>query len=235
MASVEEAGQVRLIAVMTPPHRVILHSSRDTPERDVLCALANHLRSASRPIPGVLGPRPLAEAFADVWTKLSGQRTSQGLVMTVYELRQIRDPGNASGTYRRATDTARDLLETWVDAFSTGRFTAAHPGARKWAPSRGASPSATTVSGRTAASRCPMPPGSGRRRRGWPSTPSTPPRLCAARSYATSCVAALCHEILAAGKRFCTLFADVENSTVNDIYQRRGFEPLGEFVELDFE
>ena len=71
MASVEEAGQVRLIAVVTPPHRVILHSSRDTPERDVLCALANHLRSASRPIPGVLGPRPLAEAFADVWTKLS--------------------------------------------------------------------------------------------------------------------------------------------------------------------
>ena len=79
---------------------------------------------------------------------------------------------------------------------------------------RGASPTATTVSGRTAASRCPMPPGPGRRRRGWPSTPSTPPRLCAARSYATSCVAALCHEILAAGKRFCTLFADVENPTV---------------------
>jgi hypothetical protein len=117
MASVEEGGQVRLIAVMTPPHRVILHSSRDMPERDVLCALANHLRSASRPIPGVLGPRPLAEAFADVWTKLSGQRTSQGLVMTVYELRRIRDPGNASGTYRHATDADRDLLETWVDAF----------------------------------------------------------------------------------------------------------------------
>ena len=155
--------------------------------------------------------------------------------MTVYELRQIRDPGNASGTFRSATDTARDLLETWVDAFSTGRFTATRPGARKWALSRGASPTATTVSGRTTASRWPMPPGPGRRRRGWPSTPSTPPRLCAARSYATSCVAALCHEILAAGKRFCTLFADVENSTVNDIYQRRGFEPLGEFVELDSE
>ena len=48
-------------------------------------------------------------------------------------------------------------------------------------------------------------------------------------------VAALCHEILAAGKCFCTLFADVENPTVNGIYQRLGFEPLGEFVELDFE
>ena len=37
------------------------------------------------------------------------------------------------------------------------------------------------------------------------------------------------------GKRFCTLFADVENPTVNGIYERLGFEPLGEFVELDFE
>ena len=34
---------------------------------------------------------------------------------------------------------------------------------------------------------------------------------------------------------FCTLFADVENPTVNGIYQRLGFEPLGEFEELDFE
>ena len=37
--------------------------------------------------------------------------------MTVYELRQIRDPGNASGTFRHATDADRDLLESWVDAF----------------------------------------------------------------------------------------------------------------------
>lgn len=80
-----------------------------------------------------------------------------------------------------------------------------------------------------------MPPGPARRRRGWPSTPSTPLRALRGKGYATSCVAALCHEILAAGKRFCTLFADVENPTVNGIYQRLGFEPLGEFVELDFE
>lgn len=61
------------------------------------------------------------------------------------------------------------------------------------------------------------------------------PKALRGKGYATSCVAALCHEILAAGKRFCTLFADVENPTVNGIYQRLGFEPLGEFVELDFE
>ena len=220
---------------MTPPHRVILHSSRDTPERDVLCALANHLRSASRPIPGVLGPRPLAEAFADVWTKLSGQRTSQGLVMTVYELRQIRDPGNASGTYRRATDTARDLLETWVDAFSTGRFTAARPGARKWAPSRGASPTATTVSGRTTASRCPMPPGPGRRRRGWPSTPSTPPRLCAARATPPPASPPSATRSWPQASASAPSSPTWKTPRFNGIYQRLCFEPLGEFVELDFE
>ena len=53
------------------------------------------------------------------------------------------------------------------------------------------------------------------------------PKSLRGKGYATSCVAA--------GKRFCTLFADVKNPTANGIYQRLGFEPLGEFVELDFE
>ena len=61
------------------------------------------------------------------------------------------------------------------------------------------------------------------------------PNQLRGKGYASSCVAALCREILSGGKRFCTLFADVENPTANGIYQRLGFEPLGEFVELDFE
>ena len=234
MASVEEGGQVRLIAVMTPPHRVILHSRQDTPEHDVLCALANHLRSASRPIPGVLGPRPLAEAFADVWTKLSKQRTAQGLAMTVYELRRIHDPGNASGSYRHATDADRDLLETWVDAFHWEIHGRAPLGQEVGAVSRrlaagdyriwedGGEPVSYAARSR------PTPTGMA-------INAVYTPKALRGKGYATSCVAALCHEILAAGKRFCTLFADVENPTVNGIYQRLGFVPLGEFVELDFE
>ena len=61
------------------------------------------------------------------------------------------------------------------------------------------------------------------------------PRAFRRRGYASACVAALCNEILSTGKSFCTLFADVANPTANGVYQRLGFQPLGEFLEFDFE
>jgi predicted GNAT family acetyltransferase len=60
------------------------------------------------------------------------------------------------------------------------------------------------------------------------------PKALRGRGYAAACVGALCAEILNSGKSFCTLFADIANPTANGIYQRLGFKPLGEFVELDF-
>jgi predicted GNAT family acetyltransferase len=52
--------------------------------------------------------------------------------------------------------------------------------------------------------------------------------------YASACVAALSQRQLDAGKRFCTLFTDLSNSTSNALYQRVGYRPLAEFVEIRF-
>ena len=52
----------------------------------------------------------------------------------------------------------------------------------------------------------------------------TPPEL-RGRGYATSLVAELTEQRLAAGLRFCFLFTDLGNPTSNAIYARIGYEP----------
>jgi predicted GNAT family acetyltransferase len=54
------------------------------------------------------------------------------------------------------------------------------------------------------------------------------------KGYATACVAALSQRLLTGGRHFCTLFTDLANPTSNRIYQRIGFEALGDFEEWVF-
>ncbi len=61
----------------------------------------------------------------------------------------------------------------------------------------------------------------------------TPPRL-RGRGFAAACVSAVVAERLAAGADRCVLFTDLNNPTANAVYQRLGFEPVSEHLEIDF-
>jgi hypothetical protein len=54
------------------------------------------------------------------------------------------------------------------------------------------------------------------------------------RGYATSCVAALCRELLR-DFRFIVLFTDISNPVPNSIYKRIGFEPYSDAAQYTFE
>ena len=47
--------------------------------------------------------------------------------------------------------------------------------------------------------------------------------------YATSCVAELSQRLLDLGYQFCTLFADLANPISNSIYQKIGYQPIGDY------
>ena len=53
--------------------------------------------------------------------------------------------------------------------------------------------------------------------------------------YATACVAELCKREFAAGRSFVTLYTDLANPTSNAIYQRIGFEPVCDAVDMVFD
>ena len=51
------------------------------------------------------------------------------------------------------------------------------------------------------------------------------------RGYATACVATLSQALLDQGNQYCCLYADLANSTSNNIYQRIGYRPLCDFAD----
>jgi predicted GNAT family acetyltransferase len=55
------------------------------------------------------------------------------------------------------------------------------------------------------------------------------------RGYGSAVTAAVTAERLAAGRRFCFLYTDVENPTSNRIYTRLGYEPVCESVDYAFD
>jgi predicted GNAT family acetyltransferase len=62
----------------------------------------------------------------------------------------------------------------------------------------------------------------------------TPPES-RGRGYASACVATLSEHLLAAGRRFCFLYTDLANETSNALYQRIGYERIGEAVDYRFD
>ena len=60
----------------------------------------------------------------------------------------------------------------------------------------------------------------------------TPPKY-RCRGYATATVAALSRQLLAEGKAFCCLYTDAANATSNAIYERIGYRPIRDDVEIE--
>jgi predicted GNAT family acetyltransferase len=52
--------------------------------------------------------------------------------------------------------------------------------------------------------------------------------------YATACVAALSRRALDEGARFCCLYTDLANPVSNRIYQRIGYTPIGDAIDIEF-
>jgi predicted GNAT family acetyltransferase len=48
-------------------------------------------------------------------------------------------------------------------------------------------------------------------------------------------VAAVSQMSLDSGKKFCTLYTDLDNPTSNSIYQKNGYKPVGDSTVYRFE
>jgi predicted GNAT family acetyltransferase len=55
------------------------------------------------------------------------------------------------------------------------------------------------------------------------------PRPLRGKGYGTAIITALSQHLLDQGRRFCFLFADLDNPTSNSIYQKVGYQPVCDF------
>ncbi len=237
LATVERAdGDVVMAAIRTPPRFLVLSRSEDL---DAPNALLDDVLALYPDLPGLLGPRALAEGAADGWARRTGQISRRTLAERIYELSRVIPPPPVSGRRRPATLQDQELLLDWLTAFvaesgtgGTGR----DPGAEARATLRrrlggqegglefwedGDPVSLAGYGG-------PTPTGI---RLG----PVYTPPAARGHGYASALVADLSQALLASGRQRCFLFTDLANPTSNRLYQRIGYRPVTDIEEYQFQ
>ncbi len=231
LAAVTDSEGLALAAVMTSPRSLVLHSDR-TKWSQALDLLARDLLARRWPVPGVSGPPPLALAFAQTWSQMTGAMSYEVRRLQIYELKRVNLLPLAPGRLRLATLAHLDLATRWTLAFQTEALQtgslaeAGEAGQNKiadqdlyfWDDGQPVSMISQTrflLSGVCI------------------SLVYTPPEF-RNKGYATTCVAQFSQRLLDSGWQFCALFADLSNPTSNAIYQKIGYTPVADFNDYGF-
>ena len=237
---VAETGALAGAAMWTPPRGILLSVMPPT----AAVALADELSAVHARLPSVDGPTEVTTAFRDRWTMLTGAPTRPGLTGMAFRLDEVDRPEGVPGYPREVTESDRDLVVGWLDAFGVEAL-----------PHVPAADNTVTVDRRLATgglmwvwqdagrpvsfawqSRLtPVVPGDP-----VPRTPIvrvgavyTPPEL-RGHGYASANVAALSQHALDSGALACVLYTDQANPTSNKIYEQVGYRPVGPSQEWLF-
>jgi GNAT superfamily N-acetyltransferase len=228
LATVERDGEVIGCAFRTPPWKLILTRM----PLDALPALAADVADQYDQLPAALAPVAVAREFGVHWARLRDCSVRDGMRQRLYFLERVVAPERpAPGRLRFATTRDLPLIHEWMMSFAAEavqeRIDVRAIGTERVARRE----MALWVDGER---RC-MAGYSGRSpngvRVGYVYTPPEWRR----QGYATTCVAALSQRALDEGARHCFLYTDLSNPTSNDIYQRIGYEPVTDALDVIFE
>ncbi len=221
--AVTSAGEVVAAAVMTHTGTLFL-SPADTAQ---LSVLHDSIAAAESHVGDIVAEVATAQAYA----QLTGIRYAVHVGLRLYRLEAVSPVPVVAGALRAADDGDFELLCRWQQAFldeiaarETGETSAqmvrrrlASGGAWLWevdgAPVAHAGHRPTPIRSARIAPVYTLPDQRGK-------------------GYAGALVAAVCRELLAAGRHPLYLFADALNPSANGIYQRVGFHEVGEHVHL---
>ena len=220
VATVEDGDEVVLAALRTPPHNLLLSTGTER----ALAVLCDALKADGTGLPGVTGPADLAAVFAERW---AGDACERVMTQHVYQCTEVVAPKDPGGAFRAARLQELDRLVAYVVAFNEE---ANNPGTEASARRmvKGLVEKARIfvwdadgdiVSIATA--RQPPPHGI---RVGYVYTPPVERR----KGYASAITAKVTQRMFDEGYQMCFLYTDASNPTSNAIYQRVGYEPMGD-------
>jgi hypothetical protein len=211
-------------AFRTPPNQV---GVTELPAAAIEPLVAS-LRETYLNLPGVAGPEPTANAFADAWTARFGGKWWLEQRQRLHSLTRVTFPSApAAGALRVALAPDAPVARAWMAGFireARARYSSADAAERLIAEGR----LYIWVDGQprcmvSAVRDTPHTAGIG--------AVYTPPQF-RGRGYASTAVATLSRQLLDSGRRSCFLYTDVANPVPNAIYARVGYEPLDDLVSL---
>ena len=228
MATVSRDDAIVLIALMTPPHNIVLYSIDNIVDEEALSCLIDRLREHNIPIPGVMAEEALVQRFAELYAKATGTAFDNNMRQRIYVLTEI-DPAIPvlTAPLRLRTASAHDLdyLPLWDQGFgaqASGYEISLEQAVEnaRYATEHGlfileddGVPVCMTRLHREMRTVCGI------------GYVYTPPQS-RGRGYATACVAEVSRIALQRGFSTCVLYTDLANPTSNSIYQKIGYKPL---------
>ena len=217
-------------ALCTPPFNLILYCREQI--RDLaLKQLTDFLSQKKYILPGVIGSKPTAERFAEIWSAMHNLKVKLEVDQMVYKLSAVEPLIYAEGELVQATPNEHGLIVDWVKQFSRDIHQSVFSDRAEiitrnliesgkvylWKDKDFVSMagcSRATTHGITI------------------TYVFTPPAF-RKRGYASSCVAQLSKKMLDKYD-FCTLYTDLANPTSNQIYKRIGYQPIDHSHQIAF-
>jgi GNAT superfamily N-acetyltransferase len=218
-------------ALQTPPYNLVL--ARPASAEGVE-TLADALWDARVALPGVTAGVPEVEEFADAWHARAGLERPPRMRQRIYRLTSVRQVTGVRGRPRSATTADRALLLDWVQAFASESFDDVDPRAAERQVDarleRGVGGFAFWEDDGPVS----LVGWGGETPNGMRIGPVYTPPEVRRRGYASALTASVSARLLSAGRRFCFLYTDVENTTANRIYGEIGYEPVCDSIDYAF-
>ena len=230
MASVEDDGKVVCAALLVPPFNLLISPAPTA----TLEALARQLQAWGIAIPGVMALAPVSVAFAALWQRLQRCGAERGKDLQLLALGVAPKATAAPGMLRAAAATDIPVLTRWGGEFFAevglppaerdlfiARLDEAIAAERLWLWESDGQPVSMLGYGETTT-------------RAVRIGPVYTPRARRGCGFASVAVAGLSRRLLASGRSWCLLFADVENPISAALYRRIGYEDVCLYREYSF-
>lgn len=227
----EESKRTTLAGLQTAGHNLIL--SEGPVNQVKFFAEALHERGAE--LPGVVGPRPMARAFADAWSALRSGTFREAMGQKLYQLSTLIPPRSSAGECMAATSEDRELLLNWMVAMAAEslpeRFPLSYWEAYIDSVITNGSAFLRKVNGVPVSMAFATRP---TRNTQTVNMVYSPPEF-RRQGHASAVTAFVSQWIQDSGKRWAVLYTDVTNPTSNSIYHKLGYQEIADSVHYSFQ
>ena len=235
MATISDAKGIQLTAIMTPPHNITLYATDNIINPEAINCLIDGLKD--REIPGVLSEKSLAEYFAKEYTSRKGITYKTTMSQRIYELTEVNPDIPKVGIVRLLDEKDMPFFPYWAEAF----YAAGSYGKTEMSIPQNAAPYLYRI----ASKKIYILEDNGRpvSMAGYTREMQTAigvafvytPPYERSKGYATSVVAQISQLALDKGFTKCVLYTDLANPTSNSIYQKIGYKPICDSLQIKFE
>lgn len=197
--------------------------------------LSQMLAESDYNFPGVNGPTPAVDAFAESWSQMRLCKSELGTNLRLFELTTVKHPPKSPGFFRSAKAEDEEVIFQWLNEFHTEAVPhdPKRPDDEIYKDIREATRKEQFfIWEENSAPVCLVGSKRETQTERWIAPVYTPPHL-RGRGYASALVAAVSQKIVDSGKKGM-LFTDLSNPTSNSIYQKVGYSAVADFRHYFF-